>query len=149
MSEPVSADAPVAFMNPRDIDKLLVPGSRRTPLPLVPEYSRDADGVDTVKVLMATSHHIVFEAHRPRGAVDRMHMHPDHESIAYQKKGRVRMTIGKESFDVEEGDTYRHPMGVAHCHEALEDSVRIEIKYYPRGNAIESWNALVGPRAGG
>ena len=54
------------------------------------------------------------------------------------------MTIGQETRIVEEGDSYRHPLGVAHQHEVLEDSVRIEIKYYPEGNAVESWNALVG-----
>jgi len=33
-------------------------------------------------------------------------------------------------------------MGVKHRHKSLEDSVRIEVKYYPEGNAIESWNRL-------
>ena len=134
------------YMN-SGVRPLWEPASRRVPMPLVPEYSLDEDGVDTVKVLMTTPHLVVFEAFRPKGAIDRMHMHPDHDSIAYQKSGRVRMTIGKESYIVEAGDTYRHPMGVAHCHEALEDSVRIEIKHYPSGNAIESWNAMVGPRS--
>jgi quercetin dioxygenase-like cupin family protein len=146
MVDEVSIDTAVAFMHPEDVEQLFVPASRRIAMPLVPEYSLDEDGVDTVKVLMATPHLIVFEAFRSKGAVDRMHMHPDHDSVAYQKRGRVRMTIGKKTYVVEEGDTYRHPMGVAHCHEALEDSVRIEIKHYPAGNAVESWNALVGPR---
>ena len=64
--------------------------------------------------------------------------------VAYQKEGKVRMSIGSETFEVEAGDTYHHPMGVKHQHESLEDSVRIEIKFYPDGNAIESWNRLVG-----
>jgi quercetin dioxygenase-like cupin family protein len=148
MNDPVSAAAAVAFMHPEDVGRLFVPSSRRDPLPLVPDYSMDEDGVDMVKVLMATPDLIVFEAFRPKGAVDRRHMHPDHHSVAYQKRGRVRMTIGDETFVVEEGDTYRHPLGVGHQHEALEDSVRIEIKFYPAGNAIESWNRLVGPPAG-
>jgi quercetin dioxygenase-like cupin family protein len=139
-----SIAAPVAFMHPDDVLKLFVPSSKREPVTLVPEYSRDEDGVDSVKVLMATPHLIVFEASRPKGAIDRMHRHPDHESIGYQKKGRVRMQIGTETYIVEEGDTYRHPVGVAHQHEVLQDSIRIEIKYYPEGNAVESWNALVG-----
>ncbi len=147
MSEPVSIDADVAFMHPDDIGKLFVPSSKRAPVTLVPEYSREEDGVDAVKVLMATSHLIVFEASRPKGAVDRMHVHRDHDSIGYQKRGRVRMTIGEETSIVGEGDSYRHPLGVRHQHEVLEDSVRIEIKHYPDGNAIESWNALVGPHS--
>jgi len=145
VSQPVSIAAAVAFMHPEDVEKLFVPSSKREPVTLVPEYSRDEDGVDTVKVLMATPHLIVFEASRPKGAVDSRHTHPDHESIGYQKRGRVRMLIDKQTHIVEEGDSYRHPIGVVHQHEVLEDSVRIEIKYYPEGNAIESWNALVGP----
>ena len=111
---------------------------------LVPDYSQDEDGVDSVKVLMATPNLIMFEAFRPAGEIDRMHMHKDHHSVAYQKEGKVRMSIGSETFVVEAGDTYHHPMGVKHQHESLEDSVRIEIKFYPDGNAIESWNRLVG-----
>ncbi len=147
MSDAVSPHSPVAFMHPEDIEKLFVRSAHRIGVPLVPEYSRDADGVDSVKVLMATPHLIVFEASRPKGAVDHMHMHADHESIGYQKQGRVRMTIAGETLVVEAGDTYRHPLGVAHQHEALEDSVRIEIKHYPAGGAIASWNTMVGPRS--
>ena len=54
------------------------------------------------------------------------------------------MKIGSENFTVEQGDTYFHPLGVVHQHEALEDSVRIETKVFPNGNAIASWNKLVG-----
>ena len=134
----------VAFMHPDDCDQLFVPSSTRESMPLVPNYALNEDGVDSVKVLMATRNLIVFEAFRPKGAVDRTHMHADHHSVAYQKMGRVRMMIDSETYIVEAGDTYRHPMGVKHQHEALQDSIRIEFKFYPDGNAIESWNALVG-----
>jgi hypothetical protein len=45
---------------------------------------------------------------------------------------------------VSEGDTYHYPLGVGNQREALEDSERIEIKFFPEGNAIEFWNQLVG-----
>ena len=134
----------IAFIHPEDCDQLFVPSSTRESRPLVPNYSLNEDGVDSVKVLMATPNLIVFEAFRPKGAVDRMHMHVDHHSVAYQKMGRVRMMIDSETYIVEAGDTYRHPIGVKHQHEALQDSIRIEFKFYPDGNAVESWNALVG-----
>ena len=54
------------------------------------------------------------------------------------------MRIGDEWFAVEAGDAYMHPIGVIHQHEALEDSVRIEIKTLPRGGAVAAWKALVG-----
>ena len=109
----------VAFMHPDDCDQLFVPSSTRESMPLVPNYSLNEDGVDSVKVLMATPNLIVFEAFRPKGAVDRTHMHVDHHSVAYQKMGRVRMMIDSETYIVEAGDTYRHPMGVKHQHLSL------------------------------
>ena len=135
---------PVAFMHREDIGKLVARGSKRAGRKLKPNYAVREDGVDTVKVLMATDSVISFEAFRPRGAVDTAHQHPDHHSVVYQKQGRVRMRIGDKSFVVEAGDTYIHPMGVVHQHEALEDSVRIETKIYPKGGAVASWNRLVG-----
>ena len=135
---------PVAFMHREDIGKLVARGSKRTGRKLRPNYAVREDGVDTVKVLMATDTVISFEAFRPKGAVDTAHQHPDHHSVVYQKQGRVRMRIGDKSFVVEAGDTYIHPMGVVHQHEALEDSVRIETKIYPKGSAVASWNKLVG-----
>jgi mannose-6-phosphate isomerase-like protein (cupin superfamily) len=135
---------PVAFMDDRDIGKLVVPGSQREGLKLQPNYAVEKDGVDTVKVLMATDGLICFEAFRPKGAIDTAHRHPDHHSMVYQKQGRVRMRIGDEEFIVQAGDTYLHPLGKLHQHEALEDSVRIETKIFPAGGAITAWNNLVG-----
>ena len=140
---PVSS-GPVCFMHPDDIGKLYVPGSIRDGRTIRPDYAQVQDGVDALKVLMATDNLIMFESFRSKGAVDTAHLHPDHHSMVYQKKGRVRMRIGKEVFIVEEGDSYYHPMGMVHQHEALEDSIRIETKIYPDGGAIASWNRLVG-----
>jgi quercetin dioxygenase-like cupin family protein len=139
-----SVKGPVAFMHRDDIGKLVARGSKRARRRLKPNYAVREDGVDTVKVLMATDTVISFEAFRPKGAVDTAHQHPDHHSVVYQKQGRVRMRIDDKSFIVEAGDTYIHPMGVVHQHEALEDSVRIETKIYPNGGAVASWNRLVG-----
>ena len=77
-------------MHADDVDKLYVPGSQRAGIRLRPNYARHEDGVDTVKVLLLTEHTLMFEAFRPKGASDRAHKHPDHESLCYQKQGRVR-----------------------------------------------------------
>ena len=134
----------VSFMHPEDIGALVVPGSRRRGRRLQPNYAVHEDGVDTVKVLMATDTIIMFESFRPKGAIDTAHQHPDHHSVVYQKQGRTRMRIGAETFIVEAGDSYIHPIGVVHQHEALEDTIRIETKIFPRGGAIAAWNKLVG-----
>ena len=140
---PVSAGA-ICYMHADDIGKLHVPGSMRAGETIRPDYAQAQDGVDTLKVLMVTDNMVMFESFRSKGAIDTAHLHPDHHSTVYQKKGRVRMRIGREVFIVEEGDTYYHPLGMVHQHEALEDSVRIEIKTYPKGGAVASWNRLVG-----
>lgn len=144
LAEVTAIRGPVAFMHGDDIGQLVSRGSRRAGRKLKPNYAVREDGVDTVKVLMATDTVISFEAFRPKGALDTAHQHPDHHSVVYQKQGRVRMRIGGKSFVVEAGDSYIHPMGVVHQHEALEDSVRIETKIYPKGGAVASWNRLVG-----
>ena len=140
-----SVKGPVAFMRPEDIGSVVVRSSTISGyLPITPNYATDEDGVDSIKVLMATENLISFESFRPKGAIDAAHSHPDHHSIAYQKQGRVKMKIGSQTFTIEEGDTYFHPLGIVHQHEALEDSIRIETKIFPNGGAIASWNSLVG-----
>ena len=135
-----SVKGPVAFMRPEDIGSLVVRSSMISGyLPITPNYATDEIGVDAIKVLMATDNLISFESFRPKGAIDAAHSHSDHHSIAYQKQGRVKMKIGPETFTIEEGDTYFHPLGIVHQHEALEDSVRIETKIFPNGGAIASW----------
>ena len=119
MTMPESLGNFVAFMDSTDIGQLFVPSSKREMRQLVPDYSQDEDGVVLVNVLMATPNLIVFEAFRPSGETDRMHMHKDHHSVAYQKEGRVRMTIGSKTFEVAPGDTYHHPMGLNHRHKSL------------------------------
>ena len=140
-----SVKGPVAFMRPEDIGNVVVRSFMISGyLPITPSYATDEVGVDSIKVLMATDNLISFESFRPKGAIDAPHSHPDHHSIAYQKQGRVKMRIGSETYTIEEGDTYFHPQGILHQHEALEDSVRIETKIFPNGGAIASWNSLVG-----
>ena len=94
-------------MRPEDIGSVVVRSSMISGyLPINPSYATNEFGVDSIKVLMATYNLISFESFRPKGAIDAAHSHPDHHSIAYQKQGRVKMTIEPETFTVEEDDTY-------------------------------------------
>jgi len=56
-----------------------------------------------------------------------LHTHT-HESIAYVVKGKVKSTVGSEEFIMGPGDVCRHPAGVLHGLEALEESLVVEIK---------------------
>lgn len=85
-----------------------------------------------IKPLMVGQNAMVMEAHRQKGLIDPEHAHPDHESICYLVKGRMRVVIAGEEFIAKPGDTWIHPAGVPHYHEALEDSVQIEIKSPPK-----------------
>lgn len=85
-----------------------------------------------IKPLMVGQDMMVMEAHRQKGLIDPEHAHPDHESICYLVTGRMRVIIAGEEFIAEPGDTWIHPAGVPHYHEALEDSVQVEVKSPPK-----------------
>src|SRR5262245_63896583 len=56
-----------------------------------------------------------------------LHTH-SHESIAYVVSGKVKSTVGSTTFIMGPGDVCRHPKGVLHGLEAIEDSLVVEIK---------------------
>jgi mannose-6-phosphate isomerase-like protein (cupin superfamily) len=89
-------------------------------------------GALAIKPLMVGQDTLLMEAHRLKGLVDPEHAHPDHESICYLVKGKMRVVIAGEEFIAEPGDSWIHPAGVPHYHEALEDSVQSEIKSPPK-----------------
>ncbi|MCS5604115.1 MAG: cupin domain-containing protein [Alphaproteobacteria bacterium] len=81
-----------------------------------------------IKPLMVGDNVLLMEAHREKGLVDPEHAHNDHESICYLVRGRMRVVIGGKEFIAQPGDVWRHRLGGSHYHEALEDSLQIEIK---------------------
>ena len=96
------------------------------------------DGELTVQVLMATENLLVLRITRSKGLIDNPHQHDDHESVATLISGRMRNVIGDQEFIAEPGATWRHPPGVVHGSEALEDCVQIEIKTPP----YKTWVAV-------
>ena len=54
-----------------------------------------------------------------------------HEQTGYLVSGKIVMTIGEETFEVEPGDSWSIPGGVAHGVEIREDSIAIEV-FSPR-----------------
>lgn len=61
-----------------------------------------------------------------KGSTLPRHAHP-HEQTGYLVKGRIRLFIGSESYDVEQGDSWCIPGGVEHLAEIIEDSVAVEV----------------------
>ena len=85
-----------------------------------------------IKALLNSEHMLFMEAQRSKGLIDVEHSHPDHDSICYLVRGRMRVVIDGEEFIAEPGDCWIHPAGVLHYHETLEDSVQVEVKSPPR-----------------
>ncbi len=81
-----------------------------------------------VKVLMVTENMLVLKAWRGKGLIDPVHQHDDHESVATLLYGKLKMKIGDEEFIAGPGDVWRHPPGVPHYSEALEECAQLEIK---------------------
>ena len=54
------------------------------------------------------------------------HAHPQ-EQTGYLVSGRIRLTIGEETFEVEPGDSWCVPGNIDHRAEILADSVAIEV----------------------
>jgi quercetin dioxygenase-like cupin family protein len=82
----------------------------------------------SVTVLMVTENMLVLRAWRGKGLIDPIHQHDDHESVATLLSGKLKMQIGDKEFIAGPGDVWRHPPGVPHFSEALEECVQIEIK---------------------
>jgi quercetin dioxygenase-like cupin family protein len=80
-----------------------------------------------VKPLIKGDEMTFLEIHYAAGVGAPLHTHT-HESIAYLVKGKVKSTVGSEEFIMGPGDVCRHPKGVLHGLEAIEDSVVVEIK---------------------
>ena len=80
-----------------------------------------------VKPLIKGDEMTFLEIHYKAGVGAPLHTHT-HESIAYVVRGKVKSTVGAEAFVMGPGDVCRHPKGVLHGLEAIEDSVVVEIK---------------------
>jgi quercetin dioxygenase-like cupin family protein len=80
-----------------------------------------------VKPLMTGDEMTFLEIHYAPGVGAPLHTHT-HESIAYVVKGKVKSTVGSQEFILGPGDVCRHPKGVLHAMEAIEESVVVEIK---------------------
>jgi quercetin dioxygenase-like cupin family protein len=80
-----------------------------------------------VKPLIKGDEMTFLEIRYAAGVGAPLHAHT-HESIAYVVSGKVKSTVGSTAFIMGPGDVCRHPRGVLHGLEAIEDSVVVEIK---------------------
>ena len=80
-----------------------------------------------VKPLIKGEEMLCLEIRYAAGVGAPLHSHT-HKSVAYVVRGRVKSTVGRDEFIMGPGDVCRHPKGVPHALEAIEESVVVEIK---------------------
>ena len=88
-----------------------------------------------LRTLAATPSMVFVECRFTKGQASQPHQHPDHDSIVYVVRGKVKVTIAGEEFVAGPGDAWYNQPGVVHHIEALEDSVSVEIKSPP----VKAW----------
>jgi quercetin dioxygenase-like cupin family protein len=69
---------------------------------------------------------LMCEFHLQNGSLLPRHSHPN-EQTGYMISGRMRFTIGAETYDVKPGDSWCIAANIEHNAELLEDSVIIEV----------------------
>jgi quercetin dioxygenase-like cupin family protein len=79
-----------------------------------------------MKTLVHGDKTIVVEFRLKRGSILPLHKHP-HEQTGYLVSGKLRMSIGKEKFDVRHGDGWNIPGDIEHGAEAVDDSIAVEV----------------------
>lgn len=95
-------------------------------------YKANHDGFKKVlpgiklKTLVYGDKTLFTEFRMDAGAVLLKHAHI-HEQTGYLTEGKIRLTIGKEVFEVEKGDCWCIPSNMEHGAEILKDSVAIEV----------------------
>ena len=88
-------------------------------------YTSVLEGIE-LKTLVYGQHTLMTEFRLKKGAVLPRHDHP-HEQTGYLVKGRIRLTVETDEYDVGPGDGWVIGGGVAHSAQILEDSVAVEV----------------------
>jgi quercetin dioxygenase-like cupin family protein len=69
----------------------------------------------------------VMKMHWKAGENARPHQHPEEQAI-YVLSGRMRMTVGGETYEIGPGEVSFHPSNVLHGALAVEDTIAISFK---------------------
>ncbi|HDI60861.1 MAG TPA: cupin domain-containing protein [Desulfobacteraceae bacterium] len=88
-------------------------------------YRRVLDGIE-LKTLVHGERTLMAEFSLAAGALLPVHRHP-HEQTGYLVSGRLRLTVGEETFEAGPGDAWTVPSYIPHGGEALADTVAVEV----------------------
>jgi quercetin dioxygenase-like cupin family protein len=79
-----------------------------------------------LKTLVYGEKTLFAEFRMEKGSLLPRHAHP-HEQTGYLISGRIRLTLGGDTMEVEPGDSWCIPGNVEHGAEILADSIAIEV----------------------
>lgn len=88
-------------------------------------YRQVLEGIQ-VKTLVYGDKTLLAEFRMKKGSLLPRHTHPQ-EQTGYLVSGRIRLSIGDETFEVEPGDSWCVPGDVVHGAEILADSIAVEV----------------------
>ena len=106
------------------------------------DFQKVLDGI-TIKTLVYGENMLMSEFRMEKGSRLPMHSHPQ-EQTGRLIRGRIRLTVGKETAELNPGDCWSVPGGLEHGAEILQDSVAVEVfspvredylKYLPKNSA--------------
>jgi quercetin dioxygenase-like cupin family protein len=95
-------------------------------------YNKDGSGYKQVlegiqlKTLVHGEKTLLAEFRLSKGCNLPKHSHP-HEQTGYLVSGQLRLSIGRETFEVGPGDSWCIPGDIEHGAEVLEDTVAVEV----------------------
>jgi len=89
----------------------------------------DTSGADLqeARSVMVTPDMEIYEVSWKKGAREAPSRDSENSTIACLLSGRLRLTIGDETFVAEPGDSWMYPQGVMHHGEAIEDSAFVKV----------------------
>jgi len=88
-------------------------------------YKQALEGIK-FKTLVYGERTLFTEFRLEKGSKLTRHRHP-HEQTGYLVGGRMRFSIGEETYEVEPGDSWCIPSNVEHGGEIMQDSIAIEV----------------------
>ncbi|MHC1761084.1 MAG: cupin domain-containing protein [Negativicutes bacterium] len=100
---------------------MFVKDSAKALMPVVPGVQR--------KTLAVGEHSLMTKFVLEAGSELPRHKHP-HEQVGFLVSGRLVLTIGDESCEMEPGDSWAVPGDVEHCAQVIERAEAIEV-FYP------------------
>jgi quercetin dioxygenase-like cupin family protein len=103
-------------------------------------FQKVLEGI-TIKTLVYGEHMLMSEFHMEKGSASPLHSHPP-EQTGRLIKGKILLSIGKETMEMNPGDCWSVPSNKEHGTEILEESTAVEVFSPVREDYLEYYQKL-------